>query len=86
VLDILAMLCKQGAEGSSPPSSTRQNEPGQIMKAAIDTSGGHSLPGLPVLAAAAEASRELLGGEISLAPWHAAAASSGGVAGQLSTR
>ena len=31
MLDILAMLCKQGVGGSSPPSSTCENGPEQIV-------------------------------------------------------
>ena len=32
------LLCKQGVGGSSPPSSTCENDPGRILKEAIDTS------------------------------------------------
>ena len=33
------LLCKQGVGGSSPPSSTRQNDPGQVLGSAIDRQG-----------------------------------------------
>jgi hypothetical protein len=34
----LYLLCKQGVGGSSPPSSTCENESDRIIKVAIDTS------------------------------------------------
>ncbi len=39
VLDILAMLCKQGVRGSSPLSSTRAHHPGQTLMSAVDHRG-----------------------------------------------
>ena len=38
MLDILAMLCKQGVGGSSPPSSTCENDPEQIVMPCGDSS------------------------------------------------
>jgi hypothetical protein len=36
-VDVLPSVCKQGVGGSSPPSSTWENDPGRIIKEAIDT-------------------------------------------------
>ena len=37
------LFASRGSGGSSPPSSTCENDPGWIIKEAIDTSGRHSL-------------------------------------------
>ncbi|HYA52079.1 MAG TPA: hypothetical protein VEG33_13000 [Streptosporangiaceae bacterium] len=66
-MDVLPPVCKQGVGGSSPPSSTWENDPGWIIKEAIDTSwqsftARSARSGLPVLAIAVEAIADLAEG------------------------